>query len=61
MPLLLKFMAANLLIMKLCLEEFLAYAEELRRQIADTGVVLDEIFSEGEKRAVFRRRAGYFP
>ena len=46
MPLLLKFMAANLLIMKLCCRNFLAYAEELRPYIADTGVVLDEIFSE---------------
>ena len=30
------------------LQEFLAYAEELRPYIADTGVVLDEIFSEGK-------------
>ena len=30
------------------LKEFLAYAEELRPYIADTGVVLDEIFSEGK-------------
>lgn len=30
------------------LKEFLAYAEELRPHVADTGVVLDEIFSVGK-------------
>lgn len=31
------------------LKEYLAYAEELRPYVTDTGVILDEIFASGKR------------